>query len=269
MTEMQIFSNPKFGEIRTLMIDGNMWFVGKDVAQALEYSNPQKAIRDHVDEQDKGVNEMVTPGGPQKLIIINESGLYGLIFGSKLDRAKEFTRWVTSEVLPSIRKTGSYSISNDLNNITVEVMQSPEFINTCLLALQARNEEIELKDAKIALQKQQICEMRPKVTYFDIVMRTKDELTITQIAKDYGMTGRDLNNLLHELHIQYKVGGQWVLYQEYANKGYTKTVIGYKNNSNGSWSHTYWTQKGRYFIYEMLKSQGILPLCERTEEIVG
>jgi len=108
MNELQIFSNPEFGSIRTVDQNGEPWFVGKDVATALGYGNPQKAIRDHVDEQDRGVNEMDTPGGKQPIAIINESGLYSLIFSSKLEGAVRFKRWVTSEVLPQIRKTGSY-----------------------------------------------------------------------------------------------------------------------------------------------------------------
>ena len=100
--------HPEFGNLRTLTIDGEPWFVGKDVAEALGYTNPAKAIRNHVSDEDKGVNEMDTPGGKQQLIIINESGLYSLILGSKLEKAKEFKHWVTAEVLPIIRKTGGY-----------------------------------------------------------------------------------------------------------------------------------------------------------------
>lgn len=108
MNELQIFNSEEFGEIRTVNINREPWLVGKDVAEALGYTNPQKAIRVHVLEEDRGVNEMDTPSGRQKLVIINESGLYALIFGSKLDSAKRFKHWVTSEVLPTIRKTGGY-----------------------------------------------------------------------------------------------------------------------------------------------------------------
>ena len=108
MNNLQIFENEEFGEIRTVTIDNEPWFVGKDVAMALGYTNPQKAVRDHVLEEDRGMNEMDTPSGKQNLTVINESGLYALIFGSKLESAKRFKHWVTKEVLPSIRKTGSY-----------------------------------------------------------------------------------------------------------------------------------------------------------------
>lgn len=108
MNELQIFNSEEFGDIRTVTIENEPWFVGKDVATALGYSNPQKAVRDHISEEDRGVNETFTPSGRQNLAIINESGLYALIFGSKLESAKRFKHWVTSEVLPAIRKTGSY-----------------------------------------------------------------------------------------------------------------------------------------------------------------
>lgn len=110
MNDLAIFENPEFGHIRGLKIEGEPWFVGKDIAEALGYKNPQKAIRDHVDAEDKGVNELFTPGGKQNIAIINESGLYSLMLKSKLPGAKKFKRWVTSEVLPSIRKTGAYSM---------------------------------------------------------------------------------------------------------------------------------------------------------------
>lgn len=108
MNELQIFNSEEFGDIRTVTIENEPWFVGKDVATALGYSNPQKAVRDHISEEDRGVNEMDTPSGRQNLAVINESGLYALIFGSKLESAKRFKHWVTSEVLPAIRKIGAY-----------------------------------------------------------------------------------------------------------------------------------------------------------------
>ena len=109
MNELKVFNNPEFGKVRTVEINGEPWLVGKDVAAALGYQNPQRAIRDHVEDEDKGVTEMVTPGGKQSVPIINESGLYSLVLSSKLPGAKKFRRWVTSEVLPSIRKTGHYT----------------------------------------------------------------------------------------------------------------------------------------------------------------
>lgn len=119
MNEMKIFNSEEFGQVRTVIVDGEVWFVGKDVAEALGYERTADAIRQHVEEDDKGVGEMQTPGGKQNMVIINESGLYALIFGSKLPSAKRFKHWVTSEVLPSIRKTGKYETNNMHSNTTI------------------------------------------------------------------------------------------------------------------------------------------------------
>ena len=115
-TALQIFENAEFGQVRTVTIDNEPWFVGKDVATALGYSNSRKALADHVQEDDKGVTKCDTLGGKQDLTIINESGLYSLIFGSKLESAKRFKHWVTSDVLPSIRKHGVYAVDELINN---------------------------------------------------------------------------------------------------------------------------------------------------------
>lgn len=113
MDELKLFENPEFGKVRAVEIGGEPWFVGRDVAVALGYENPARSIRTHVDDEDKGVTVLVTPGGTQEVIVIRESGLYSLIMSSKLKKAREFKRWVTSEVLPTIRKTGGYAIPKD------------------------------------------------------------------------------------------------------------------------------------------------------------
>ena len=123
MNEVQIFNNEEFGQVRTLVINGEPWFVGKDVAEILGYSNTRKALADHVDEEDKGVTKCDTLGGVQDLTVINESGLYGLILSSKMPNAKKFKHWVTSEVLPAIRKHGIYATDNVIDNI----LNNPDF----------------------------------------------------------------------------------------------------------------------------------------------
>lgn len=130
MHEVTVFKNPEFGSVRTLVIEGEPWFVGKDVAERLGYANPQKAVRDHVDSDDKGVNEMFTPSGTQAMIIINESGLYSLILSSKLPSAKAFKRWITSEVLPSIRKTGAYG-KDDSETDVETIIRCAEIMCSC------------------------------------------------------------------------------------------------------------------------------------------
>ena len=115
--KIQIFENSEFGKVRTLMIDGEPWAAAIDVAKSLGYAKPADAIRKHVDEMDKGVSKMETPGGVQDVVIINESGLYSLILSSKLPKAKEFKRWITSEVLPALRKTGHYGTPHTLADL--------------------------------------------------------------------------------------------------------------------------------------------------------
>ena len=134
MNEMKLFENPEFGAIRTVEVGGEPWFVGRDVAMALGYGKGKSlnnAVSKHVDDEDKGVTEMMTPGGKQNVIIINESGLYALVLSSKLERAKKFKRWVTSEVLPSIRKHGAYMTSDTID----KMINSPEFGIKLLTAL--------------------------------------------------------------------------------------------------------------------------------------
>lgn len=160
---IKIFNNAEFGDIRVMLIDNDPWFVGKDIAVALGYNNPQKAIRDHVDEQDRGVNEMDTPGGKQPIIIINESGLYSLIFSSKLESAQRFKHWVTHDVLPSIRKHGMYMTGNLLET----AIANPDFVIGLIQNMKAEKE----KNAALQTQNKQLCEkneeMQPKADYFD------------------------------------------------------------------------------------------------------
>ena len=259
MNELKIFENPDFGKVRTMEINGEPYFVGKDVAEILGYSNPQKAIREHVDDDDKGVNEMVTPGGAQQLVCINESGLYSLILSSKLPKAKEFKRWVTSEVLPSIRKHGLYA--------TEELISNPDIAIAAFQALKEERERNRKLTDTVAVQNQQIAELQPKASYYDVVLNCKDLLSITEIAKDYGKSAKWLNNYLHENKVQYKQGNIWLLYQNHAEKGYTNTKTQTFNGNDGNVHtkvHTYWTQKGRLFIYDLLKSKGIVPIIERS-----
>lgn len=129
MNEIVSFNNPEFGEVKTISRDGEPWFVGKDVAERLGYRIPSKAISDHVDDEDKGVSKMETPGGIQQIVIINESGLYSLVLSSKLPTAKAFRRWITSEVIPSIRKTGKYSKGQDVP--FERAITCAQIINSC------------------------------------------------------------------------------------------------------------------------------------------
>ena len=266
--ELKIFENPEFGSIRTLEINGEPWFVGKDVAEVLGYSDTSKAIRVHVDEEDKQlfkVDEKATlKTSNYGIYIINESGLYSLILSSKLPTAKEFKRWVTSEVLPTIRKHGAYMTADTLE----AAILNPDYLIQILTALKGEQEKRKALEAETAVQKQQIAELQPKASYYDVVLNCKDLLSVTEIAKDYGKSGTWLNKKLHELGVQFKQGKIWLLYQKYAEKGYTSTKTHTYPADDGEVHtkvHTYWTQKGRLFIYEQLKGEGILPLIEREQ----
>lgn len=255
--ELQTF-NFETQVVRTVIKNNEPWFVGKDVAEILGYKRTADAIRQHVDKEDKGVGEIQTPGGIQKMTIVNESGLYALIFGSKLPKAKSFKRWVTSEVLPSIRKHGMYATES-----TVEQM-----LNDPDTAIQLL-ETIKQERAEKALLEQQIAEYEPKISYLDTILSSKDTVTITQIAADYGMSAQAMNKLLNELNVQHKVGGQWILYRKHMRHGYTKshtTEIPKADGTSMVVMNTKWTQKGRLFIYDLLKKEGVLPMMERGEE---
>ena len=252
MYELKIFENQEFGKIRAVEIDGEPWLVGKDVAEALGYKNTRQAIATNVDEEDRGVHSVDTPSGVQEMTVINESGLYSLVLSSKLPTAKKFKRWVTSEVLPSIRRTGGYILPRDYPSALRALADSEE-----------RRMALEVENAQ---QRQMLAEYNPKVSYYDIVLQTPDVLSITTIAKDYGKSGRWMNQRLHELGVQYKQGKVWLLYQEYAEQGYTKTKTETYLDRDGaehSTVHTYWTQKGRLFLYDLLKEHGIVPLIEQ------
>ena len=170
MSNIITFTNENFGEIRSTVKNGVVWFVAKDVATALGYANPQKAIRTHVDIEDKGVNEMVTPGGKQKLPIINESGLYAFIFGSKLEKAKIFKRWVTSEVLPQIRKTGGYIPISNVS--TADEIQA----NAAMIA----NNTIKLITDELSL-------LQVKADYFDQLVDANLLTNFRDTAKELGL----------------------------------------------------------------------------------
>lgn len=262
MNGIQIFNNKELGSVRVTEIDGEAWFVGKDVAVILGYSNPNDAILKHVDPEDKGVAKHDTPGGAQDLAVINESGLYSLILRSNLPKAREFKRWVTSEVLPSIRKHGVYAVDR--------VLEDPDMLIAALTELKEERKRADALSEKVDIQTQQIAEMRPKASYYDVVLNSKGLVAISVIAKDYGWSANHLNNYLHDKDVQYKQGNKiWLLYQKYADAGYTSTkTVSYPGTDGDVHTgiHTYWTQAGRLFIYSLLKSDGILPLIERSSE---
>lgn len=252
------FFKKEFGEIRVIEKNNEPWFVGKDVAKSLGYKNVNDALFKHVDEEDKEVVKCDTLGGQQNVTVINESGLYSLVLKSKLEGAKQFKRWVTSEVLPSIRKHGMYAKDELLNN--------PDLMIAVATELKQEREQRKQLELEKAMLIQENNELKPKADYTDMVLQNKSLMTVTAIAKDYGMSGGSLNKKLHELGIQYKQGGQWFLYAKHQAKGYTSSSTTKIEHADGRVEiklHTKWTQKGRLFIYNELKKVGIVPLIEQ------
>lgn len=254
MNELKVFENAEFGSVRTVMIGDVPHFVGKDVAAVLGYKDTSDALKRHVDEEDKLTRGFTDSGQVREMYVINESGLYSLIISSKMPNAKKFKRWVTNEVLPSIRQHGVYATEDFIT----KSIEDPAWAISVLQQLQEKKE-------MVAMQQQMILEMKPKVSYYDLILQNNSVMSISKISKDYGMSPQAMNKLLHELGIQYKQGKMWLLYQKYANQGYTQSKT-HAIDAERSVMHTYWTQKGRLFLYDLLKSKkNILLVIERGD----
>ena len=253
--ELKKFDSAEFGSVRTSVINNQIYFVGKDVAECLEYADPNKAIAMHVDNEDKLNDKTSSSLGQRGGWLINESGLYSLIMSSKLPKAKEFKHWVTSEVLPSIRKNGMYA--------TDQLLDNPDLAIAVFTQLKEERERRKELETIALIQNQQIQEMHPKVSYHDKILQNPETVKVTFIAKDYGYSPQAFNKLLHEFGIQFNQHGNWLLYQKYADQGYTHSktfdVHGHTR------MHMYWTQKGRLFLYDFLKNEGILPMIEKED----
>ena len=256
MNDIQLFKFEN-DDLRTLVINDEPYFVGNDVATALGYSNYRKAIFEHVDEEDKLRTQIRYAGQKRQMTVINESGLYSLILSSKLPGAKKFKRWVTSEVLPSLRKHEAYLSDKKIE----EVLTDPDTL--IKLATQLKEE----REGRL-IAEQQVNELKPKAAYYDKILANPSLIPITVIAKDYGMSGIEMNNKLFSLGVQYKRCGIWLLYADYQNLGWTQSETYMVKRANGtekSVVNTKWTQKGRLGIYELLKQNDILPMIERGE----
>lgn len=243
--EIQIFENVEFGKVRTMVINDEPWFVGKDVAEALGYGigkSLANAVANHVCDEDKGVTEMMTPGGRQNVTIINESGLYSIIFGSKLESAQKFKKWVTSEVLQSIRRTGSFSIQTKFNVPTT-------FAEALRLAADQQE--------KIEAQAKQLEEQKPKVEFFDTVADSKTAISMNDVAKVLGIKGMGRNNLFEFLRNEKILMSNNVPSQIYVDRGYFR-VIEQKYMKNGETCMNIKTlvyQKGVDFISKTIKNK--------------
>ena len=240
MNGIQIFKNQEFGAIRTMSNEqGEVMFCAKDVAVALGYDQPHKAVERHVEKDDGTKHTLIDSlGRKQRAIFINESGLYSLILSSKLENAKRFKHWVTSEVLPSIRKQGGYMVVRpDETN--------EEILARALLIMQAA---VQSRDEEIA-------RLQPKANYADEVLDSVTCITTTQLAKELGMSAQELNRRLCEMRIQYWQSGQYMLYAEFARQGFAKSRTHKRVLKHGmviTEMYLVWTERGREFIHQLL-----------------
>lgn len=263
MKNLTIFSSDRFGDIRITDENGEPWFVAADVCRALELGNPSQAIS-RLDEDEKRttlISNESAATGISPVAFINEPGLYSLVLGSRKPEAKAFKRWITHEVIPSIRRNGAYMTPDTIEKVLLD----PDTIIGLATRLKEEQERTRLLSEQNAVQRQQIAELQPKASYYDICLNCSDLIPISTIAKDYGKSAVAMNALLHELGIQYRHGDTWLLYQKYAQGGYTSTkthvVYDYRGDPHTKVS-TCWTQRGRLFLYDLLKQNGILPVIE-------
>ena len=244
MNELQVFTNEELGKVRVIKINNEPWFVGKDVAKILGYTNSSDALKKHIDEEDKQVilkSQFATLEIPNRgMTMINESGLYSLILSSKLSSAKKFKRWITSEVLPQIRETGAYIPSSQLT-------KKEEFSKDPMEVAKAHEQLVELEKQPL-LETIEI--QKPKVNYFDTFMNSQGCYTSTQVAKLFKLSSaRKLNTILNENKIIYKQGNNWLPYST-TNKEWFKVTIGEKNTHN--YSQLKFTPKGIYELSKLL-----------------
>lgn len=269
--QLQLF-NFNGSEVRTLVIDDEPYFVGNDVANILGYQRVGDALKQHVDSDERKTLTYKAFGDLAQSLwkdndfsnktVITESGVYSLIFGSELPNAKQFKHWVTHEVLPAIRKHGAYLT----DKTAYEITYSKEALGKLLM--QAGQRLID-KDREIESLSAELEVANKKANYVDVIIDSRDDITTTQVAQDYGMSAVSFNKLLKELGVQRKVNNQWILYAKYQGKGYiasrTIPITGHDGRVHTK-INTTWTQKGRLFLYELLKANGILPLIEREDD---
>lgn len=260
MNELQVFSYNNT-EIRTVQKDGEVWWVLKDVCDVLELSNTNR-VAERLEADELTLLKLISGGQNREMICINESGLYNVLIRSDKPAAVPFRRWVTHEVLPSIRKHGAYMTPDTLE----KALLNPDTIIQIATALKAEQEKSRRLELENNMQQQIIGELQPKANYVDIILNNKSLVSITQIAKDYGMSGTAMNKLLNRLGVQFKQSGQWLLYSRYQGFGYThsKTIDIIRSDGRRDVTmETKWTQKGRLFLYEKLKANGIIPMIEQ------
>ena len=262
MNELKLFQSPIFGQVRTVVMNGQVMFAATDVAKCLGYANPQKAIRNHC--KSIGVNEMDTPtkGGIQKVRFITKGNVVRLVASSELPQAEEVESWIFDEVIPTVLETGGY-ISTTPNDTPEEIMARALTIAQATLAkreerLKQLEAETEQQQATIELQDKEIKEAAPKVTYYNNHLQSVNTLTSTQIAKQIGMDAEKLHKKLKEAGIIYRQSGQWLLHSPYSTWGLHSTRTQTYTRSDGSIGtnvYTVWTERGRRFIIALYENE--------------
>ena len=256
MNNLQIFNNQQFGLIRVVDVNTIPYFVGRDVAFALGYAKPENAISQHVDKEDtlkQGIPD--NQGFIQTTTLINESGVYSLVFGSKLPSAKQFKRWVTSEVLPSVRKHGAYLTDQKVE----EVLTDPDTLIKLATQLKAERAEKERLKEQHRLAEEQIKLSQPKVEYYNTVLQSDSLIATNVIADQLGLSAKRLNEILQQRQVIYRQNDTFVLYAKYRGLGYegyrTHTYISNSTGKQHTKQHLYWTEKGREFIHGFLNGK--------------
>ena len=266
--EIQIFKNEQFGEIRTSGTAENPKFCLADICRVLGLQTTK--VKNRLKE--KGVTSIptLTNGGEQNLLFVSEQNLYRVIMRSDKPQAEPFQDWVCGEVLPSIRKTGGYIPSDGLTDD--EIMAKALVVaQKTIERKQLENKELKKENVRLEAENVQLIaenqELKHDKNYLDLIMRSRALLTISQIAQDYGMSGKAMNKKLAEMGVQYSINGQWILYAKYKDCGYVSSRSIDITRADGRPDvvmHTEWTQAGRKFLYELLKTKDILPLIERN-----
>lgn len=258
---LKLFQSPIFGQVRTVVVNGQVMFAATDVARCLGYTNPQKAIRVHC--KSAGVNEMDTPtnGGIQKVKFITKGNLVRLVANSELPQAEEVESWIFDEVIPTVLETGGYIVTKQ-DDTPEEIMARALTIAQATLAkreerLKQLEAETEQQQVTIEIQTEEIKKAAPKVNYYDNHLQSVNALTATQIAKEIGMSAEKLNSKLKELGIQFKQSGQWLLKSPYDKWGMHETRTNIFTSERGNThtnTYTVWTQKGRRFIIALYEN---------------
>jgi prophage antirepressor-like protein len=282
MNDVQVYENELFGKIRIIIIEDKLWFVAKDLTSILGYREtrnmlerlPNETVRDISQREihKRGLDtDLFSDFGNNSVRLINEMGLYQVICESHKPATVEFKKYIYNDILPAVNKHGVYAtnsfIENALNDpdLAIKVFQALKEERTA--RIKAENETVALQH-QVKDQQVLMATYKQSVEFCENVLQRKEAIPVTIIAKDYGMGAIAFNNLLNQLHIQYRIGSTWMLYQAYAGSGYTcsyvnKTVKEIKNDERIG-IQTYWTHKGRKFLYDYLKNAGIIPILEQN-----